>query len=646
MENSAFVMPVEAREEGMWTLPKEDHSKVTPTTVAAIPATPTSPNLDQRRRSSVAPGAQFGIYWASPVIMLLIFLVGLGAALALHGYYSSLNGQKVGDTNQQQTALRVGTTLAFITQISLVGSVHFAYVQTLWRALKRSTISIYGIDAGFAASSTLLSFTNLEMLSKLRLASFLALVAWCIPISSLITPATLNVDSILRNNGQMMNVPVLAISQAGKYQDFAYYVPRSSILQKYLGPRTILTRLAVATSTTGEVLPLAPPATNATYVKTFFGPYVQCLDANQSITEEIDAANQRRKEAIGPSVEELANDYFAFIPALSNLNETSFRAPIQVANLSDVNGALYASNQLWLTFPRYNANDINFNVSQVANPHYLACELHNASYHVNFTWTNGVQFLDILDLNILDATPYPADPTYAASDEDTMAYSAFMWALSSRLIGTMGFYQDISTNDTNNQIIANRTYSEIATSIDETSLLGTSDLNSYFTKNHFLSSNNASQPFSPQRLQDMAFARNRTLDILIPELSSNITLSLISNPLLSSSELTNVTTITPTNIYVYQPQNVFIAYGIAVIFALLANVLGLFAYFSNGVSHDNSFSSIVCTTRDIHLSKLNAHERLGALPLEKKVGRTKMKFDVGDMAEAGRGGGRWGFGIA
>ena len=76
---------------------------------------------------------------------------------------------------------RIGTALAFITQISLVGSVQFAYTQCLWRALKRSVISVRGVDAGFDVTSNLLSFTNVEMLSKLRLASFLALIAWSVP---------------------------------------------------------------------------------------------------------------------------------------------------------------------------------------------------------------------------------------------------------------------------------------------------------------------------------------------------------------------------------------------------------------------------------------------------------------------------------
>lgn len=627
------------------SLLKEEASK-TKTRPAAVSIASTSPNIDQRRRSSVAPGAQFHIYWRSVVTMILAFLLGLGSALALHGYYSSLNGKIVGDTDQQQTALRIGTTLAFITQISFATSINYAYVQALWKALKRSIISINGIDAGFAASESLLSFLDLEMLAKLRLASFLALVAWCIPISSLITPATLNVDSVLQQSSQMMNVPALDISQSTVAQDFAFYVSRSATLQKYLRPRTILTRLAVATSTTGQILPLVPPAINATYEQSFLGPYVQCQDANQSIINQIDAANQRRKAALDSSIKELANDYFAFVPALSNMNDLSPNATVQIANLTDVNGALYASNQLWLNFPRYNANDISFNVSNVPNPHYLMCELHNASYHVNFTWNNGTQLLDILSLDVLDATPYPVNPSYSASDEDNMAYSAYMWAISSQLTGTMGFYQDVSTNDTNNQIIANRTYSEIATNIDETSLLGTSDLNSYFIQNHFLTNQNASELFSSQRLQDMALARNRTLDALIPELSLNTTLSLISNPLLSPLQSTNVTITTPANIYVYQPKNVFISYGIAIFFSLLANIAGLFAFFSNGVSYEISFSAIVCTTRDIHFSGLNAHERIGALPLDKKVGRTKMKFDVGDVAEMERGERRWGFGKA
>lgn len=55
--------------------------------------------------SSVVEGKK-RIYWKSPTTMLLAFFLGLGSALALHGYYSSLNGKKVGDSFQQSNALR------------------------------------------------------------------------------------------------------------------------------------------------------------------------------------------------------------------------------------------------------------------------------------------------------------------------------------------------------------------------------------------------------------------------------------------------------------------------------------------------------------------------------------------------------------
>lgn len=90
--------------------------------------------------------------------------------------------------------------------------------------------------------------------------------------------------------------------------------------------------------------------------------------------------------------------------------------------------------------------------------------------------------------------------------------------------------------------------------------------------------------------------------------------------------MTNVTTTTPENVYSYQPFNVFLAYALAISFALLANILGIFAYISNDASHENSFSAIFCTTYGIHISGLKAHEKLGELPLDSKVAGTKLRW--------------------
>jgi hypothetical protein len=84
---------------------------------------------------------------------------------------------------------------------------------------------------------------------------------------------------------------------------------------------------------------------------------------------------------------------------------------------------------------------------------------------------------------------------------------------------------------------------------------------------------------------------------------------------------------------------VLIAYAIAGVVALAANAMGLYAFCTSGVSHDLSFSSIACSTHAVHFSRLRAHERLGALPLEPRIARTRLVFHQGAD-------GRWGFGAA
>ena len=100
--------------------------------------------------------------------------------------------------------------------------------------------------------------------------------------------------------------------------------------------------------------------------------------------------------------------------------------------------------------------------------------------------------------------------------------------------------------------------------------------------------------------------------------------------------MANATTNAPTNVFTYHRRNLFLAYGIALFFAFIANLLGGFAYFSNGESHDNTFSAIFCSTRDIHIANLNVHERSGALPLKPEVAKMQIIYGKGYD-------GAWGF---
>jgi len=89
---------------------------------------------------------------------------------------------------------------------------------------------------------------------------------------------------------------------------------------------------------------------------------------------------------------------------------------------------------------------------------------------------------------------------------------------------------------------------------------------------------------------------------------------------------TSVTTTNLVNLYAYNEQNLLLAYGLAIFFALLANILGAFAYKINGVSYDRAFSSFLSATRDPALKKLFNQQTLGKLPVPRNVRRTLLVF--------------------
>jgi hypothetical protein len=104
----------------------------------------------------------------------------------------------------------------------------------------------------------------------------------------------------------------------------------------------------------------------------------------------------------------------------------------------------------------------------------------------------------------------------------------------------------------------------------------------------------------------------------------------------SSPSITqNVTVKTSINTYDYHSQNLLLSYGLAIFFALLANILGALAYMTNGVSHNKSFSAILTSTRDAGLTELFHAQILGRLPLPQSVRRARLRF--GGLQDGGLG---------
>jgi hypothetical protein len=141
------------------------------------------------------------IHWPSPLCMVALSIVGVFSSVEHHIYYHSLDGQIVGNVNDQQNALRfvqpslkisekrshrhviteayrLGTTFAFVTHLCLATSVGYSYIQWLWRSLKETGLTISGLDAAFAARTNILSLLNSDLLRELKVASLLVLISW------------------------------------------------------------------------------------------------------------------------------------------------------------------------------------------------------------------------------------------------------------------------------------------------------------------------------------------------------------------------------------------------------------------------------------------------------------------------------------
>lgn len=74
-----------------------------------------------------------------------------------------------------------------------------------------------------------------------------------------------------------------------------------------------------------------------------------------------------------------------------------------------------------------------------------------------------------------------------------------------------------------------------------------------------------------------------------------------------------------SNIYNYDSRDLWIAYGIAAVSALLCVIFGIYAIWRNGATYQNVFSTFLRTTRDQALQNLIDPSDKGAEPLPKDL---------------------------
>lgn len=115
----------------------------------------------------------------------------------------------------------------------------------------------------------------------------------------------------------------------------------------------------------------------------------------------------------------------------------------------------------------------------------------------------------------------------------------------------------------------------------------------------------------------------------IEELSRNLTISLLSSPVLqiASTATTTCSDKTFRTVWVYDPCILWLPYGMAIFVSVVCLVVGGLAMFGNEWQiYDNSFSTVLRTTRNRELDELVRFDQSGGQPLSHDVGRARVRL--------------------
>ncbi|KAG8157592.1 hypothetical protein KVR01_012634 [Diaporthe batatas] len=519
--------------------------------------------------------AAWRIHWRAPALMIGLFVVGIVLATGHHFYYQSLDGTIVSSDTRQEWALRAGTAFAFLTHSSLVASAGTAYVQRLWVTVKRKQFRIGAIDNIFSLQSNPFSFLSWEVLSKAKVLCLLGVCIWCLPIASVITPATLSVVSGSVTEIRTMNVP---------YPDYTTGMASNWVnfegVGNLAGPTPEVSRITAATLTSMAVLPFAAPHPNSSYSIEYYGPSFKCQNLSTAISSNTTAATipaSELQEAWDSAMENVSGTLDILYLGVSAVTSSA----VQYGLFVNTNG--------------FGADGANY-----------TCNVWNTSYTVDFTFQDDAQAASIRGfelLNIADIdTRYTAVKDYSHGELQSWAMYR---ALSDALAAEVGWGSTGSLVGDGSGVVRSALAAcpEMAAG----------------------SSWRQQDPwFSP------ALCRAGSVPAAIEDLSRNLTLSILGSAPLANETAAQVTVHEQATFYSYNWRGLVLAYAVAAAVTAACLAVGVHSLLENGYSAGTGFSSILLTTRNADLDELARGHCLGEAPLAREVGGRRLRYGILD----------------
>jgi hypothetical protein len=126
------------------------------------------------------------------VSMFILLLIAILVAGGQHFYYNYLNGRSVNNVPVSQSwIIRGGTAFAFLFKTCLTMAVGVSFCQSFWFLIRRTTLEVGSLDAIFVLLQSPLSFFVGDLWVRAKLLLLVALIAWLVPISAVLSPGAL-----------------------------------------------------------------------------------------------------------------------------------------------------------------------------------------------------------------------------------------------------------------------------------------------------------------------------------------------------------------------------------------------------------------------------------------------------------------------
>ncbi|KAF7948498.1 uncharacterized protein EAE97_003909 [Botrytis byssoidea] len=540
------------------------------------------------------------INWQQPTFMCSALLCGLILAIGHHAYYNSLSGTPAGDATRQAWSIRFGTAFAFLVVACFKAITVSALGQYLWSVVRSKGLKISDLDRLFALTSNPISLFSVSVIKNASLAALLGTIFWTMDFVSFAPAATLSVVPV--NITISMPIPVLNGTKFLLDTQSPEAVVDTRISEK----------IAQKSASLADVVPLnfsiAPQIWS--YNMQFFGLTLKCREAKSTEQAIFDQLVHDREELSVFVVPQINDSIWN-----NTMSESDPKLRYLLLYFSLRTVALYDSSSL---YELYVNKSTAYHIFVQSSTSSIVCTAMNASISVTIASVYGNQEITqhstqyLNEIPLCDGSPSCLVDFYQFSNFEEVLQGNITLREGVAKAGTYGY--DMVPVLIDNPLL------RLFTACDD---VQASPFGSLYSPSSS----------SPRPIEDIFKiepwqCRNRTFMRAIEDLSINITIGYLGSPNLTSSstEYANITTLDTRNIYVYHPLYLVLSYSIGFFLASLCGAIGLYSMHVNGVSHSNSFSAIMLTTRNPDLDILARGKSLGSDPLSKSIKNTKLRF--------------------